>query len=133
MAGLTPFGIEVRKLRFDKRMRLLDLAERLNKSAAFLSAIETGRKPIPDDFVREVANAMKLSTEELARLRKAADRTRKHVTIERLPEDQREIVAAFARNIDKMTADDLADIKKKIVLESVEALPSVARKITVTR
>ena len=117
MAGLTAFGIEIRKLRLDKRMRLLDLAERLNRSAAFLSAIETGRKPIPDDFVREVARAMELSTEELARLRKAADRTRKHLTIERLPEHKREIVAAFARTIDKMTTDELDDLKKRYVLE----------------
>lgn len=119
MAGLTPFGVEIRKLRLDKGMRLLDLADRLKKSTAYLSAIETGRKPIPDGHVRDVASAMELSTEEFSRLRKAADRTRKHVTIERLPEHQREIVAAFARSIDKMTADDLADIKKKIVLESV--------------
>lgn len=117
MAGLTAFGIEVRKLRLDKRMRLLDLAEKLDKSAAFVSAIETGRKPIPDNFVREVAHAMDLSTEELARLRKAADRTRKYLTIERLPENKREIVAAFARTVDRMTADELADLKKKIVFE----------------
>lgn len=119
MAGLTAFGVEIRKLRLDKRMRLLDLAELLNKSAAFLSAIETGRKPIPDGFVRDVGKAMELSTEEFSKLRKAADRTRKHLTIERLPEHQREIVAAFARSIDKMAPDDLAAIKKKIVLESI--------------
>jgi Zn-dependent peptidase ImmA (M78 family) len=118
MAGLTAFGIEIRKLRLDKRMRLLDLAERLNKSAAFLSAIETGRKPIPDNFVREVADAMELTTDEFARLRRAAERTRKHVTIEKLPEHQREIVAAFARRIDDIPASTLADIKK-IVLESL--------------
>lgn len=114
---LTPFGIAVRKLRLDKRMRLLDLAERLNKSAAFLSAIETGRKPIPDGFVLTVARAMELSTEQMSDLRKAADRTRKHITIERLPEDQRELVAAFARRLDKIPADMMAELKK-IVLKS---------------
>ena len=119
MAGLTAFGIEIRKLRLDKRMRLLDLADKLGKSPAFVSAIETGRKPIPDNFVREVAAVMNLSTEELSKLRKAADRTRKYVTIERLPENKREIVAAFARTVDGMTADQLADLQTKIVLESL--------------
>jgi Zn-dependent peptidase ImmA (M78 family) len=118
MAGLTAFGIEIRKLRLDKRMRLLDLAQRLDKSPAFLSAIETGRKPIPDGFVLEIARAIDLSTEELSRLRKAADRTRKHLTIERLPENQREIVAAFSRRIDEVPAAMLAEIKK-IVMESL--------------
>jgi Zn-dependent peptidase ImmA (M78 family) len=118
MSGLTQFGIAVRKLRLDKGMRLLDLAQRLKKSAAFLSAIETGRKPIPDNFVREVADAMALTTEELATLRKAADRTRKHVTIERLPEEQREIVAAFARTLDKVPPRLMEELKK-IVLKSI--------------
>lgn len=119
MSGLTPFGIAIRKLRLDKRLRLLDLAERLQKSPAFLSAIETGRKTIPDGFVLSVARAMELSTEQLADLRKAADRTRKHVKIEKLPEDQRELVAAFARRLDKVPADMMAELKK-IVLKSVD-------------
>jgi transcriptional regulator with XRE-family HTH domain len=69
MRGLTPFGIAVRKLRLDKHLRLLDVAKLLDRSAAFVSAIETGRTPIPDAFVLTVARAMKLSTEELATLR----------------------------------------------------------------
>jgi transcriptional regulator with XRE-family HTH domain len=113
--ALTPFGIAIRKLRLDKRMRLLDLAERMKKSAAFLSAIETGRKQIPDGFVRSVANAMELSTDELAALRKAADRTRKHVKIERLSEDQRELVAAFARRLNQVPAEIMASLKDVIL------------------
>jgi transcriptional regulator with XRE-family HTH domain len=116
--SLTPFGIAIRKLRLDKAMRLLDLARLLSISPAFLSAIETGRKPIPDDFVRTVAKVMELSTDELATLRKAADRTRKHIKIERLPEDQRELVAAFARRLDKVPPDLMAELKK-LVLKSV--------------
>src|ERR1700733_1979682 len=118
MPGLTPFGIAIRKLRLDKRLRLLDLAELLDCSAAYLSAIETGRKPIPDGFVLDVARKMKLSTEELTILRRAADRTRKHVKIERLPEDQRELVAAFARRIDKIPPALIAKIKG-IILKSI--------------
>jgi len=119
MPGLTPFGIAVRKLRLDKHLRLLDVAKLLDCSAAFLSAIETGRKSIPDGFVVAVARAMKLSTEELATLRKAADRTRKHVSIEKLPENQREIVAAFARRLDKVPPEMMAELKK-IVLKSLD-------------
>jgi transcriptional regulator with XRE-family HTH domain len=115
--ALTPFGVAVRKLRLDKSLRLLDLAARLNRSPAFLSAIETGRKPIPDGFVLEVSRAMKLSTEELAALRRGADRTRKEVRIEKLPADQRELVAAFARRLDKVPPE-MMDALKKIVLKS---------------
>jgi Zn-dependent peptidase ImmA (M78 family)/transcriptional regulator with XRE-family HTH domain len=115
--ALTPFGIALRKLRLDKGMRLLDLASLLGLSTAFVSAIETGRKPIPDGYVLKVSRAMALTTDELSGLRKAADRTRSVVKIEKLPEDQRELVAAFARRLDKVPADMIAELKK-IVLKS---------------
>jgi transcriptional regulator with XRE-family HTH domain len=116
---LTAFGISVRKLRLDKGMRLLDLARRIDRSAAFVSAIETGRKPIPDAYVAMVARAMDLSAAEIRELRRAADRTKKEVPVEELPEDQRELVAAFARKIDELPSDMMEKLKK-IVLKSTD-------------
>src|ERR1700686_3447632 len=109
---LTPFGIAVRKLRLDKGMRLLDLAPLINRSTAFISAVETGRRPIPDAYVAMVARAMDLQAAEIRELRRAADRTRKEVPVQHLPEDQRELVAAFARKIDELPSDMMADLKK---------------------
>ena len=123
---LTPFGIAIRKLRLDKGMRLLDVARLSKRSPAFISAVETGRKPIPDSYVVMMARAMDLSATEIKELRRAADRTRKEVVVERLPEDQRELVAAFARRIDELPSNMMADLKK-IVLKSsdCEILSSV--------
>ena len=117
---LTPFGITIRKLRLDKGMRLLDLARRISRSPAFVSAIETGRKPIPDSYVLMISRAMELSAPEIRELRGAADRTRKEVPVQELPEDQRELVAAFARKIDELPSDMMAKLKK-IVLKSSES------------
>src|SRR5947209_6549786 len=97
MNNLTPFGITCRKLRLDKGLRLMDIASKLGRSSAFISAIETGRKPIPDAYMLSLTRAMDLSPAEVKELRRAADRTRKEVLVEKLPEDQRELVAAFAR------------------------------------
>ena len=124
---LTPFGIAVRKLRLDKGMRLLDLARRIGRSAAFVSAIETGRKPIPDAYVVMVARAMELAATEIRELRSAADRTKKEVVVEELSEDQRELVAAFARKIDELPSDLMAKLKK-IVLKSSEGENPLRRK-----
>lgn len=124
---LTPFGIAVRKLRLDKGMRLLDLARLIERSAAFISAIETGKKTIPDAYVASVARAMKLSATEIKELRRAVDRTRKEVHVEKLPEDQRELVAAFARKLDSLPSDMIADLKK-IVLKSSSAEVPFQRK-----
>jgi transcriptional regulator with XRE-family HTH domain len=115
---LTPFGIAVRKLRLDKGMRLLDLAARMNRSASFISAVETGRKSIPDSYVVTVGRAMRLSTADLRELRRAADRTRKEVRLDKLPEEDRELVAAFARKLDQVPADMKAELKKLVLKSS---------------
>ncbi|QWG17843.1 helix-turn-helix domain-containing protein [Bradyrhizobium sediminis] len=120
---LTPFGIAVRKLRLDKGMRLLDLAEATGRSSAFISAIETGRKPIPDAYLLSVARAMKLSAAEIRELRRAADRTRKEVPVATLPADQRELVAAFARKIDELPLSMMADLKKVILKSKSDDVP----------
>jgi transcriptional regulator with XRE-family HTH domain len=115
---LTPFGIAARKLRLEKGMRLLDLALRMGCSAAFISAIETGRKPIPDGYVAKVARAMELSSAEWRNLERAADRTRTDIRLDKMPAEQRELVAAFARRLDDIPADVMKALKK-VVLKSL--------------
>jgi len=120
---LTPFGVAVRKLRLDKGLRLLDVAKKTGMSAAFISAVETGRKAIPDAFVLSIARAMKLSASEIRELRRAVDRTRKEVVVTKLPEDQRELVAAFARKIDELPSEMMADLKKIILKSNSDDIP----------
>jgi len=114
---LTPFGKTLRQFRLEKELRLLDLADALGVSSAYLSAIETGRKPIPDGFVARVGRAMPISADELRLLRRAADRTKKEIKVDALPDEQRELLAAFARKLDDVP-DELMDQLKKIVLKS---------------
>lgn len=116
---LTPFGAEARKLRIDHEMRLFDLAEKMGKSTAFISAVETGRKPIPDAYLAEISRAMNLSAEEVRRLRSAAEKTRKEVRVDNLAGHERELVAAFARKLDDVPDAILKELKK-IVLKSID-------------
>jgi len=104
-------------------MRLLDLARLTARSAAFISAIETGKKSIPDAYVALIARAMKLSAAEIKELRRAADRTRKEVQVAKLPEDQRELVAAFARKLDELPSAMMADLKKIVLKSSSSDIP----------
>jgi transcriptional regulator with XRE-family HTH domain len=100
---LTEFGKVLRKLRIEKgEMRLLDLARKLDKSASFISAVETGRKEIPDGFAVHVSRAMNLAPAELRELSKAADRTRREHRLTGKTEEQRELIANFARRLDEM-------------------------------
>lgn len=111
---LTPFGIALRKFRLDRGLRLLDLAEALGQSSAFVSAVETGRKPIPAHYVEDVVAALKLGEGEGDELQRAADRTRSEVRVDRLSGQQRELVAAFARKVDEMPAEFLELLKKPV-------------------
>jgi transcriptional regulator with XRE-family HTH domain len=120
---LTPFGIAARKLRLDKGMRLLDLARRMGCSAAFISAIETGRKPIPDSYLRKIADAMELSAPEIRLLQRAADQARKEVRVDKMPAEQRELVAAFARRLDDIPADVMEALKKVVLKSRVGEIP----------
>ena len=79
---ITPFGIATRKLRLDKGLRLLDLAEKLKLSSSFISAVETGKKPIPSGYVDSVVAAMRLTRPEAAELQRAAARSKTVVDID---------------------------------------------------
>jgi transcriptional regulator with XRE-family HTH domain len=109
---ITPFGIAIRKLRLDKGLRLLDLAQQLELSSSFISAIETGKKPIPAGYVASVIQALGLTESEARELQRAADRSKTVVDVDGLLGTQRELVAAFARKLDDLPPEFLDEIKK---------------------
>jgi transcriptional regulator with XRE-family HTH domain len=115
---LTPFGKTIRKFRNEKGLRLLDLAERLKVSPAYVSGIETGRKPIPDSYVTSAIRALDLSPAQAKELRHSADLTRKEVRVDHLSEEQRELVAAFARRLDGAPEDLVIRLRKAVTLKS---------------
>ena len=125
MAELTSFGIALRKLRIEKRLKLLDLAKRLDVSAAYLSAIETGKKPIPDAFVLRISRALELASREIADLAKSVDRTRKEIRVDDKKEDDRELIAAFARRLDEVPSD----IRERLI----KLLMSIANEVPFAR
>lgn len=111
---LTPFGVALRKLRLDKQMRLLDLANLLGRSSSYVSAVETGKKPIPQGYVAKIAEVMNLTLDELSELQKAADRTKRELSMGELSGSRRELVAEFARRVQTMDDIDLEELKKTI-------------------
>ncbi len=52
--GLDDFGRAVRNIRLVRALLLYDMAKDLDISSAELSAIECGRKPVPDWFVSKL-------------------------------------------------------------------------------
>ncbi len=106
----TEIGKELRKLRIDEDERLLDMAKRLEKSSAFVSAVETGKKSPPSGFEELVIQTYRLVGDAAEILRSAADRSRRAFTLEANTTLQRDTAGLMARRMDTLTDDELHEI-----------------------
>lgn len=111
---VSEFGRELRKHRIDREQTLRDMALHLKMSPAFLSAIETGHKPVPDGLVRRIATHLSLTDEQAKHLEEAALKQRAEVRISLTKKDteEKELAVAFAREF-----PTLSEAKKKALRE----------------
>ena len=109
---LTPFGRMVRKHRIDQGMLLKDMAEALNISSSWLSAIETGRKPITKGLPKRVAKVLGLDLDENVRLLDAADQSATSYKIKSAIPDRRDVAAALARRFDDFSDEEIHRIRE---------------------
>ena len=61
---ITEFGKALRKLRIDRGEILKTMAEKLNMTSSYLSAIECGKRNIPSDLISKLASIYDLTEEE---------------------------------------------------------------------
>lgn len=100
MRRATEFGRIVRKYRSKAGVRTKDMAEALGVSVSYLSAMETGAKPLTDRFVERVIDYFRgLNIDTQEDLVAAADRTKSRIVLDfdDVQKDSREVIAAFAR------------------------------------
>jgi hypothetical protein len=109
---ITELGKELRKIRIDRDERLLDMADRLEKSAAFVSAVEVGKKTPPNGFEEAVIRAYGLVGEVADGLRMAADRARKAFTLAPTSVLGRDTAGLLARHMNELSPEQLNDIQK---------------------
>lgn len=114
---LNEFGKAVRRLRLDKDELLKDMAARLRVTPAFLSSIETGRKPVPAGFVDRIAEEYGLDNAARIALQKLADATRTSFEIKLASgasAQSRETAAVLAREFPRLRAADLDQLMNLI-------------------
>jgi transcriptional regulator with XRE-family HTH domain len=125
---MTPFGREIRKIRIDADLTLGEMAVALGKKPSYLSAVELGDKPLSEDLTTAIIGFLKglpyfkqhrLDERSLMRL---ADRTRKTVNVQALPERSRENIAAFARRLPELSARKQTILNERLekILSEVE-------------
>jgi HTH-type transcriptional regulator, competence development regulator len=112
----TPFGKKLRNYRIEHGIKLKDLADVLQVTSSYLSAIEMGKKNVPDALLIRIAEYLRLdrlSIEELKRLAEESKKINK-VDTSNLSRDSSFVVAAFARGFDQLTPEERQKIKEMI-------------------
>lgn len=105
-------GDVLRQLRVKDKERLLDMADRLSVSPAFLSSIEHGKKKPPADFLARLQKEYILSAKMLERLKSELDRANSGVMVKSAKPLARETAAVFARKINSLSDDKLREIQE---------------------
>ena len=104
---ITKIGDFLRKLRLDNQQILKDMAEVLGVSSAFLSAVENGKKSMPDSWCNILKESYKLSDDDVDSLRQAAMESQKSISLnlQSASPSNRQLAVSFARQFDSMDAD----------------------------
>lgn len=115
---LTKFGRAVRQHRMDREMLMKDMAQRLGVSPAYLSSIESGRKPVPPGFADRIASMLHLNDAARRELNESANASLGTSFTISLPAtsgaNERELGALLARNFGRLSEADMVTIKNII-------------------
>jgi transcriptional regulator with XRE-family HTH domain len=103
---INDLGKMLRKMRIEEEERLLDMAEKIDVSVAFLSAIETGRKEPPLNVVDRIAIAYKLDKKERVQLELAVTNSRSSFRLEPQSDIAHDTVALLARRLNRLQPEE---------------------------
>lgn len=107
---ITEFGKALRKLRIEHGEVVRDMARRMGVSPSFISAVENGKKNVPNDWIETIADLYHLSADQTNELREMAQQSVTSVRIDLLGTNgsQRKAALIFARDFGKLS-DNEAD------------------------
>lgn len=116
---VTAFGKFCRKLRIDRGQIMLDMAESLQVSPAFLSAVENGKKNVPAQWRDKIVKTYKLSEEQSMELMDAIDKSKTEIRINlsKHSEQDRHLAIAFAREFGSLNSEQKKEIFKMLGAE----------------
>ena len=110
---LTKFGKELRALRLERDELLRDMADKLGVTVAYLSAVENGKRRIPDEWIQKISAMYNLSEEKEKKLQEYAyeDKNEIRINMEGITMDQRNLVYSFARRFQNLGTGDIKELQ----------------------
>ena len=111
---LTSIGKFLRKVRIDHEEILKDMAEKLGVSSAFLSAVENGKKKMPEIWFKKLKSIYSFTAEQAEELQKAIIDTNNMVEIElkNASKINKDLAISFAREFDSLDDETSKQILK---------------------
>lgn len=107
---MTPFGQKLRTMRADRGITLKAMAEALGVSAAYLSALEHGRRGAPTWYlVQRIITFFNVIWDEAEEIERLAQISHPRVVIDTsgLPPQATEFANTFARRIGSLGENDI--------------------------
>ena len=110
----TSFGEFVRILRIKHHEVMGDMAKVLDVKTPFLSAVETGKKNVPTDWINKLVEHYSLSEFEKRKLENAIEesRTQYKIMAQNASVNQRRVAMQFARSFDDIDDETALKIMK---------------------
>jgi len=112
---LTPFGKKVRKLRIDVGVTLKSMADSMDVTSSYLSAIETGKravtKPVLDSIIAFFSEEGVQAKDELTQAARDSQQS-VEINLSGKASHAREVAIAFARNFDELNANDFQKLSE---------------------
>lgn len=112
----TKFGKQLRIIRVEKDENIYEMAKRLGISTSYLSAIETGDRPIPADLVEKITTIYGLSSNQIETLKdaEAESATKINVDLSKVSVEQKKLIFALSRKLDSLSDEECLDIYERI-------------------
>jgi len=115
---MTPLGHKIRSIRAEKNISLKEMAEALNVSSAYLSALEHGKRGKPTWFLLQrmigYFNIIWDEAEELQRLAEISD-PKIYIDTAGLAPEATELSNRLAQKINSLSVEDLVFLNAEIV------------------
>ncbi|MDQ1236708.1 transcriptional regulator with XRE-family HTH domain [Paenibacillus sp. SORGH_AS306] len=111
---LTQFGTFCRKLRIDNGELLKNMADKLEVTSSYLSAVETGKRNVPHDWIEKITNFYQLNDESKNQLKFAIENSVPSIKIDlrNTSNQDKNLVMAFAREFKELNEEKKTQILK---------------------
>lgn len=123
---MTPLGAKLRRMRTERGIALKDMARALNVSSAYLSALEHGKRGKPTWFmVQRIIAYFNVIWDEAEEIQRLAEISDPRITIDTagMAPEATEMTNVLAREIGKLTPEDLKALRDEVVRRAVKARP----------